>query len=108
MMTKEVAIDNLMADIKYWENTSVSTEHLYMAINALEQESKTEWIPVSEKLPEKNVWVLTYCKTKDGYEYQAVLLIDKYRGEWTDNDDFCDEVIAWVPLPKPYKTESEE
>lgn len=37
-MTREVAIDNLKADIKYWENTSVSTEHLYMAIKALEQE----------------------------------------------------------------------
>lgn len=37
-MTREVVIDNLKADIKYWENTSVSTEHLYMAIKALEQE----------------------------------------------------------------------
>lgn len=37
-MTREVAIDHLKADIKYWENTSVSTEHLYMAIKALEQE----------------------------------------------------------------------
>jgi hypothetical protein len=38
-MTREEAIDNLKADIKYWENTSVSTDHLYMAIKALEQES---------------------------------------------------------------------
>ena len=66
-----------------------------------------EWISVSERLPEKSVWVLAYCKTKDGYEYQAVLLLSKYNGEWTDCDDFCDEVIAWRPLPKPYKAESE-
>lgn len=44
-MTRENAIDNLKADIKYWENTSVSTEHLYMAIKALEQEQKTgHWV----------------------------------------------------------------
>lgn len=44
-MTREVAIDNLKADIKYWENTSVSTEHLCMAVKALEQEPKTgHWI----------------------------------------------------------------
>ena len=65
------------------------------------------WIPVSEGLPERSVWVLAYCKTKDGYEYQTTLLLCKYTGEWTDNDDFCDEVIAWRPLPEPYKKESE-
>lgn len=36
-MDKEVAKDNLKADIKYWENTSVSVDHLYMAINAIEK-----------------------------------------------------------------------
>lgn len=79
-----------------------------VGIETLEQEPKTEdWISVSERLPEKSVWVLAYCKTKDGYEYQAVLLLGKYNGEWTDCDDFCDEVIAWRPLPEPYKAESE-
>ena len=38
-MTREVAIDSLKADIIYWENTSVSTDPYYMAIQALEKES---------------------------------------------------------------------
>lgn len=37
-MTIETAIANLKADIKYWEDTTVSTEHLSMAIKALQQE----------------------------------------------------------------------
>jgi len=36
-MTKEVVIANLKADIKYWENTSVDTEHLQIAVKAMKQ-----------------------------------------------------------------------
>lgn len=36
-MDKDVAKDNLKADIKHWENTSVSVDHLYMAISAIEK-----------------------------------------------------------------------
>lgn len=54
-MTREEAIDNLKADIKYWENTSVSTEHLYMAIKALEKEPCDDTISrksIKQKLQE--------------------------------------------------------
>lgn len=68
---------------------------------------QTRWIPVSERLPERSVWVLAYCKAKDGHEYQAILLIDKYSGLWSYDDEISDIVIAWMPLPKPY-TESEK
>lgn len=97
IMTHEMAF---LADaIK--ENSKA--DFLALCADESNSENPSEWIPVSERLPEKSVWVLAYCKTKDGYEYQTVLLIGKYRGEWTDNDDFCDEVIAWRPLPEPYR-----
>ena len=75
---------------------------------AIKTLSQSRWIPVSDRLPERSVWVLAYCKTEDGYEYQDVLLIHKYSGLWCDNDEFNDTVIAWMPLPEPYKAESEE
>jgi len=34
-MRRELAICNLKANIKYWENTSISTEHFHVAIKAL-------------------------------------------------------------------------
>ena len=43
-MTKEQAIDHLKADIKYWENTSVSVDHLEMAIKALEQQPSDDCV----------------------------------------------------------------
>lgn len=70
---------------------------------------QTTWIPVSERLPERSTWVLVTCKRSDGYVYQNIELINKYTGLWeSDDESFCDPVIAWMPLPGPYKAESEE
>ena len=93
---------------KWIVNIHGDIEGDYEIIEEYKEPQAGHWIPVSERLPERSVWVLAYCKTKDGYEYQAVLLLGKYNGEWTDCDDFCDDVIAWMPLPEPYKAESED
>ena len=65
------------------------------------------WIPVSEKLPENNVEVLATT------EWGAVTIAEMYSAndwfihEGTTNAE-TDEIAAWMPLPKPYKAESEE
>lgn len=58
----------------------------------------SEWIPVSERLPEKNGYFLTstvfndvYCDFWNGYEFERTEMI-----------------LAWMPLPEPYKKEGEE
>lgn len=53
-------------------------------------EQKQGWIPVSERLPEEEGLYLVYTK-----EQPYVCLFDGR--EW-----YIDEVIAWMPLPKPY------
>ena len=83
------------------------------------------WVPVSERLPEiceKDCHGnITFSKTVittqiygNGYVYVG---IDKYTtnngGGWLsevpfDNPDECCKVIAWMPLPEPYKAESED
>jgi hypothetical protein len=67
-----------------------------------------KWIPVSERLPEKSTWVLVTCKNPDGYIYLDIKLINQYTGLWDGDEDFIGTVLAWMPLPKPYKAESEE
>lgn len=107
------------------------SEALDMAIKALEQEP--EWIPVSERLPEDlepvNVtWVNHepepyYHEIKDknfvatgihyrGQWYWYSTTCADYLGEYGSNEadkvDDAVEIVAWMPLPEPYKAESED
>ena len=67
------------------------------------------WIPVSEKLPEEDKIVIAST------DYFAVFPESRYTKdgwEWAyeSGSDYWEElahVIAWMPLPAPYKTESE-
>ena len=62
---------------------------------------QTRWIPVSERLPKKNVEVLATT------EWGAVTIAEMYSAndwfihEGTTNAE-TDELIAWMPLPEPY------
>lgn len=60
------------------------------------------WIPVSERLPEKDVNVLAYHRN-ESFDYQYVSWIDDYSGRWCGFiGSLSDEVLAWMPLPEPY------
>lgn len=64
------------------------------------------WIPCSERLPEK-----PRANYYDGYIVQTRHVMQPFSAywdgiEWTDDDDDAvDDVIAWMPLPEPYKGE---
>lgn len=78
-----------------------------MADTIVELESKLaerEWIPCSERLPEVDVEVLT---TTDWSDILIAWLNED--GTWETEELILanDEILAWMPLPKPYKAESE-
>ena len=117
-MTREEAIDRLK-EARAGHKEFLSVETLNMAIKALEQ---TRWIPVSEKLPEINqrVLVTSYGRvcyammtSADGNSGYPVFklqdsLNEKVVCETTVHSEFTTSRIkAWMPLPQPYKAESE-
>ena len=63
------------------------------------------WIPVTERLPEKDGEYLVTIDWGDGdtevdcYDYCA------NDTDWNDGDLFGVKVLAWMPLPKPWKNE---
>ena len=80
--------------------------------SSIKQEPR--WIPVSEKLPEANRAVLTYIDTGATKTYCLANWNDVREAweEWIGYDliekDKYYKVIAWMPLPEPYKAESED
>ena len=74
-----------------------------MVIESLEQ---TRWIPVSERLPDA---IGTYLVTLDYKEHgTGVTTLWFHNKEIGWDLRVADVVIAWMPLPQPYKGESEE
>ena len=77
---------------KYYESTS---------------EIPNKWIPVSERLPEKEGKYLTTIF--NGIQYIMTCDYHPYSRCWFPDDECAsDNVIAWMPLPEPYKAESED
>lgn len=69
-------------------------------LNDLEQEEKENgWIPVSERLPEDGTYITTLDGELVGQEEPFTGMFGIENGKWDDED--C--VIAWMPLPEPYK-----
>ena len=78
-----------------------------------EEPPKGEWIPVSERLPEDGRPVLIYAWNV----HHVVARYDSFRTEngykkcwvtadaWNGNTEIRHDVIAWMPLPEPYKAE---
>lgn len=112
-MTREQAIDLLDNLIGFVEDSQGSDydEALKLAIKALKQEPK--WIPIKYEYP----YMYDCPLPDDGQD----VFITTCRGDVTV-DTFCrdykgcyfktycddSDVVAWMPLPEPYKAESEE
>lgn len=103
----------LIEDILQHENVLASANHVYKSgyrdrqyeiIDTIKRQPKVgEWIPVSERLPETEDKVMCCTETKKGNKN---IVIGYYMdGAWRCGMN--SNAIAWMPLPEPYKGESE-
>jgi len=83
-------------------NRPTERDSLIVAVQkAFEALEKQRWIPCSEKLPEEGEVVLTQAKFKDDMKMAVSSRIDyNYWTGWGTRDI---NIIAWMPLPKPYQ-----
>jgi hypothetical protein len=87
-------------------NMGEQKEALAMAIKALESQ---RWIPVSERLPEENgIYLATYDGEICGENEPFTGLAEYENGKWVDDEEDYQCVIAWMPLPEPYKEENND
>lgn len=126
VITKEVSerLYGVLCKLKDYEDTGCSPDDVEGFIElggnlvkiVAKYVKKCRWIPVEEKLPEEDEYVLM------SFENFMLPIIGRYEkdndggGAWyIGDDDGCDTCIsqnlfvnAWLPLPKPYRANMEE
>ena len=96
---------------KYKPRMAVSVCEYGQALKALPSaEAVQGWIPCSEGLPECGFGLHYLVTLKDGHVFRDDVyeaFFDKYGWHVGDNELACDDIIAWMPLPKPYREDGE-
>ncbi|MGE9941089.1 DUF551 domain-containing protein [Bariatricus sp. SGI.161] len=95
--TDEQNIDCTLSDFAY---------HVFDCIKA--QPKVGEWIPCSERLPEKTGYYLVQLSRKLPNEDYADRVVVLYNGEDKEFMAYERLIIAWQPLPEPYKPGKEK
>ena len=125
LISRQAAIKYLMTNMNWYDEDGYESDDDYKRecitelINGVPSaQPEQRWISCSERLPEKggqylvtrghkscgNLWNKVYI-----VNYSDLMGLKKEKIWWSGNvgkSDFekFDDVIAWMPLPKPYKT----
>lgn len=108
-----------------WERFDFFThrnEGIYIAmaiINKLAEEYNNDWISCSERLPQESEPVGTLCEVVNVMLKNGIVTsgwCNRYLEKWYVLDHYHDyplpyeykDVIAWQPLPQPYKPQKNE
>lgn len=94
----------LIEQLKQYNSKNIVAIGIIDIISILNEQPKVgEWIPVSERLPEKDGWYLetVVCGVVKRTGFGLLK-----NGIWEHFEDGI-ETIAWQPLPEPYRKDVE-
>ncbi len=108
--------DELVERLAAYEDTDLTPQEIYsLKTGTILKALRTEWIPVEERLPEDDNYILL------SFENFSLPLVGRYEAGSDGGGAFylgdCDEgdtclsenlfVNAWMPLPEPYQGNKE-
>lgn len=116
LISKKAAIEDAREAFKRSLTMAIRVMDLIKSMLSVEPEQR--WIPVSERMPENdNEVLITVWDAEDDYAdvYKGFYQDHEWWTQWCHGclkikDEPCGEniVIAWMPLPAPYRKEGEE
>lgn len=71
-----------------------------------EENPEPQWIPCSERLPNSQETVVVSVRDETGdtrYDYTSCGWVTTDKEYWIIDDEINNYVIAWMPLPEPWK-----
>ena len=113
-MTRLIDAEKLKKHYAWWEDDERRALFDQIVDAQPTVDAEPHWIPCSERLPEEpfgclvTVWD-TDPVTMDEFENILPYFVGWDGEQWNDGDGLqCPfEVIAWMPLPKPYEVNNE-
>ncbi len=104
---QEKRMDELKVEIRPLEILMNREQYkgLCVAEKIIRKHMSNDWIPVKERLPEKEYYTALCVTDKN---YYCVAVYNREYGFRTGDIDVEGEIIAWKPLPDPYRPESLE
>ena len=106
---RQAAIDAVYGAFRF-KNVDDFVDYRDIAVETIKvlpsAQPKQQWIPVNEMLPKQGQEVICQCRAS----IITVLKLDA-GGDWYQDANHCymrGFVIAWMPLPEPYKGEDHE
>ena len=68
-------------------------------------DTEREWVPVSERLPEKEGRYLTHAQLATAHESIGITYLANSGTDpwWVTSNPKPEQIIAWQPLPEPYQ-----
>lgn len=106
-----IQLKNIVSNDEFrriWEDLKHQCENIVL-LHEYEQlvYPAQRWIPCSERLPETDELMLVTCKSKNGnYTVNRAYYWDKTES-WHGSGTMA-SVIAWMPLPEPYREEPDD
>lgn len=103
------ALYGALCKLRDYEDTGLSPSEVE---ELRRQQDRCRWIPVGERLPSEKEFLKAYCRNHYAAEF-LVMIKDATRPttlyflkdtkSWVDDERNHYTILAWQPLPEPYK-----